>query len=111
MHENVYYFSKNFGWKTIMDTNTTNLLPKVVHCRKEQADVYVGRPTKWGNPFHIGRDGDRETVIRRYEEYILENDYLLNCLHELKGKTLSCWCAPLPCHADVLVRMANPCEK
>lgn len=70
-------------------------------------DVYIGRPTKWGNPFVVGRDGTREQVIAKYRAFILTNPALLNALHELKGKTLACWCAPLPCHGDVLMALAN----
>lgn len=67
---------------------------------------YVGRPTKWGNPFVIGRDGTRDEVIARYERYLYESG-LFDDLDELEGKDLECWCAPLPCHADVLLRLAN----
>ncbi len=65
---------------------------KVVHCKREKYDVYIGRPGKWGNPFSIGKDGTREDVIKKYEEWIRNNSKLLNDLHELKGKILSCWC-------------------
>ena len=62
--------------------------------------IYVGRPTKWGNPYKIGVDGNREEVIAKYREWLkkkLEED-------PLKGKDLACWC-PLnkPCHADVIL--------
>mgnify|MGYP002019202291 CR=1 FL=1 len=66
----------------------------VIHIRNKRNtsdEVYIGRGSKWGNPFVIGASGDRETVIRRYKEYILKNDKLLNCLDELKGKTLLKW--------------------
>lgn len=66
--------------------------------------VYVGRPTKWGNPYHIGRDGSREDVIIKYEYWLRSSGLDIN---ELAGKDLVCWCAPLPCHADVLLREAN----
>jgi hypothetical protein len=68
--------------------------------------VYVGRPTKWGNPFVLGRDGTREEVIRRYRDWIVGTT-LMNCLEELAGKDLVCWCAPLACHADVLVELVE----
>ena len=80
---------------------------KVVHCKKQKFDVYIGRPSKWGNPFVIGKDGDRASVIQKYEEWLLTNQELMASLHELKGKVLGCWCSPLPCHGDVLVRLAN----
>lgn len=69
--------------------------------------VYVGRPGKWGNPFEIGRDGDRQEVISRHRAWLCNNPTLLACLPELKGKDLVCWCAPLACHADTLREMAN----
>jgi len=85
--------------------------PKVVHCKKEPYDVYVGRPSKWGNPFEIGKDGTREEVIEKYREWILDNSDLLKDIHELKGKTLACWCAPKSCHGDVLLELANECDQ
>lgn len=69
--------------------------------------VYVGRPTKWGNPFVIGRDGSRADVVRKYEEWIVQQPDLMQALGELKGKSLVCWCAPEACHADVLMRLSN----
>ena len=83
--------------------------PKVVHCKAAKYDVYVGRPSKWGNPFSIGRDGDRRAVIEKYKDWLLMGDgmYLLPQLKELKGKTLGCYCSPQACHADILVRLAN----
>jgi hypothetical protein len=80
---------------------------QVVHCRKEKFDVYIGRPSKWGNPYIIGKDGSREEVINKYEKYLLGNKELMSSLHELKGKTLGCWCDPLPCHGHVIVEMVN----
>lgn len=79
----------------------------VVHWKKEKYDVYIGRPSKWGNPFQIGRDGNREQVIEKYHQWILKNPDLLACLPELKGMVLGCWCKPLPCHGDVLIELAN----
>lgn len=80
---------------------------KVVHCKREQYDVYIGRPSKWGNPFTIGRDGTREEVIAKYKEWVLYNADLMGDLITLKGKVLGCWCAPQACHGDVLVELAN----
>lgn len=79
----------------------------VVHCKRSNYDVYIGRPSKWGNPFSIGKDGTRSQVIEKYRAYLLSNDDLLNALPELKGKVLGCWCAPLACHGDVLSELAN----
>jgi len=87
---------------------------RVVHCRKEPYDLYIGREnshygllqSKWANPFVIGKDGTRDEVIAMYEEYIELTD-LKNDLHELKGKTLGCWCHPQACHGDVLIKLYN----
>jgi hypothetical protein len=65
--------------------------------------VYVGRPSLWGNPCLVGRDGTRAQVIARYRRWLwaqLRRDPDL--LAPLVGRDLVCWCAPLPCHAEVL---------
>jgi hypothetical protein len=80
---------------------------RVVHCKKERFDVYIGRPSKWGNPYVIGKDGSREDVIKKYEQMIRANPMLMEDLHELKGKILGCWCSPAACHGDVLLKLAN----
>jgi hypothetical protein len=80
---------------------------KVVHCKREAYDVYIGRPSKWGNPFEIGKDGSREEVIAKYKAYIIAHDELLAALPELEGKVLGCWCAPRACHGDILVELFN----
>jgi hypothetical protein len=79
---------------------------KIVHCKKEPFDVYIGRPSKWGNPFSIGKDGTREQVISKYREWLGKNgSQRLHDLHELEGKTLGCWCKPQACHGDVLIEL------
>lgn len=78
---------------------------RVVHCKKEPFDVYIGRPSKWGNPFKVGRDGTREEVIEMYRDWIQGQDDLLNDLGELQGQVLGCWCSPKPCHGDVLLEL------
>lgn len=81
---------------------------RVVNCKKEPYDVYIGRPSKWGNPFKIGTDGSREDVIRKYRTWILANTSLIKQLRsELRGKTLGCWCRPNACHGDVLAELAD----
>jgi hypothetical protein len=77
-------------------------MTRVVHCKQEPYDVYIGRGGPWGNPFVIGKDGDREEVIRKYREWLGTQPDLMDALPSLKGKVLGCWCAPLPCHGDVL---------
>lgn len=75
--------------------------------RMRPEDVRIDRATVWGNPFVIGRDGSRSDVIRLYADWIVKQPHLIARLHELRGRNLACWCAPLPCHGDVLLRLAN----
>ena len=72
--------------------------------------VYIGRPTKWGNPFVIGKDGNREQVILKYQLWIQhpERKHLRNQARcELRGKRLACFCFPLQCHGFVLAAIAD----
>jgi len=80
---------------------------KVVHCKKEPYDIYIGRGSKWGNPFKIGIHGGRDEVISKYEAHIMSNYDLINDLQELDGKILGCWCKPKKCHGDILKRMVE----
>ncbi len=81
---------------------------RVVNCKKEPYDVYIGRPSKWGNPFKIGTDGSRQDVIHKYRFWILDNTSLNKQIRsELRGKTLGCWCRPDACHGDVLAELAD----
>lgn len=74
----------------------------VVNRRTSTYDVYIGRGSIWGNQFRIGVHGTRDEVIVKYRNWILKQPHLLSRLHELKGKILGCYCAPKPCHGDVL---------
>jgi hypothetical protein len=69
--------------------------------------IYIGRGSKWGNPFRIGPDGDRATVIAKYERWLRDQRHLLRALDDLRGLQLVCFCAPLACHGDLLLRLAN----
>jgi len=89
---------------------------KVVHCKRENFDVYIGRPSKWGNPFSHKKGtqakflvSSREEAIAEFRKWITEGEgmHLLEDLHELKDKTLGCWCKPLSCHGDVLSELAD----
>ncbi|MGH2834418.1 MAG: DUF4326 domain-containing protein [Solirubrobacteraceae bacterium] len=81
--------------------------PRVVHCLHAPHHLYIGRNSQWGNPFRIGRDANRSHVLAKYEQYLLQCPRLLADLPKLEGLVLGCWCAPKPCHGDVLLRMAN----
>lgn len=87
-------------------------MPKVYNKRKGNfvpaGAIYVGRGSPWGNPFKIGIDGTRQEVIAMFKVYAIarlksEPDWLL----PLQGKDLVCWCSPQPCHADILIKLAN----
>lgn len=76
----------------------------------DSAGLYarVDRKTVWGNPFEMPADGDRDTVIANYAAHYLPNKpSLLAKVDTLRGKALGCWCAPDPCHADVLREAAS----
>ena len=82
---------------------------------RESEGVYIGRPSPFGNPFVIGRDGDRDEVIRKYGEYfhdrIARDDMFALAVKGLKGKTLLCHCHPRPCHGDVIAEYLNGMEE
>lgn len=90
-------------------------MPKVLNKHKDTAipldAVYIGRPSKWGNPFVIGRDGDRDDVIDQYYDYLMDNPELIAAAKkELRGKDLVCFCKPKACHGDLLLKIANEDE-
>lgn len=70
--------------------------------------VYIGRGTPWGNPFVLGVHGNRDMVCALFEN-MAEADPLFKKQVKLylKGKDLVCWCHPLRCHGDYLLRVAN----
>ena len=87
----------------------------VVHNQEEPYDVYIGREvpefglpaSKWGNPFVMADDSDEERTraIEEYRSWIGDQPELLAALEELRGKRLGCWCAPKPCHGNVLIEL------
>lgn len=64
--------------------------------------IYIGRPSKWGNPFIINKSNTRFQVVMKYADWIITQDHLLTDLHELKNKDLLCFCSPKLCHGHVL---------
>lgn len=82
---------------------------KVVHLKKDKYDVYIGRPSIWGNPYSHKKEtmaeykvSSRKEAIEKYEKYLLSSPELMGKLVELKFKVLGCWCKPSSCHGDVL---------
>lgn len=87
--------------------------PRVLNKKSDKVPpgaMYVGRPSKWGNPYKIGLHGSREDVIANYRKMITkriaDNPKVFD-LEELRGRDLVCWCHPQPCHADVLLELTN----
>ena len=74
--------------------------------------VYVGRPTKWGNPFKVNQAGTHDECVQFFSIDIgfmnSRLEFMFDEIGQLRGKNLACWC-PLdrPCHADVLLELAN----
>jgi len=104
-------------------------MTKVVHCMRENYDVYIGRGSdpktgkysKWGNPFSY-KEGtiakykvnSLEECLQKYKEWIVKQDDLMKEIPKLKGKTLGCWCKPkegfkgrVLCHGQILAALAE----
>ena len=87
----------------------------VVHCKLKPYDVYIGRPSMWGNPYsHLiesaakFRAANREDSIAKYEAWLRARPEMVSRVkEELKDKVLGCWCWPQRCHGEVLVKIAN----
>lgn len=85
------------------------------HHKKYPANaVYIGRPSKWGNPFsHLETDEavlveSRQSAIDSHRLYLRKNPQLIvQAREELRGRDLVCWCAPHACHGDLLLQVAN----
>ena len=90
-------------------------MARVVHCRREQYDVYIGRGIcpvtgrlgDWGNPFTLKRHGLQAIILFVDMLAELREEELIRLVRSLRGKVLGCWCAPRACHGDVLARLAN----
>lgn len=85
---------------------------RVVNYRSDAYDVRVMRPSKWGNVFQIGRDGDRATVVARHRAYLLDHPEIIEAAkRELRGKRLGCCCKrpgiEVACHGDNLADAAD----
>ena len=93
----------------------------IVNKYKEDYDIYIGRGSKWGNPFRLGVDGTRKEVIDKHMAWLNEwlqnkkeiiidgysNRWVIEHLGELNGEVLACFCKPLPCHGDNLIKLLN----
>lgn len=94
-----------------MEASTEPRKPRVLNLKDLQEGdkgVYIGRPSIWGNPFTIGKDGTREQVIKWHAAWMMQQPELIALAKEqLKGQDLLCFCAPEACHGDLLLRIAN----
>lgn len=87
---------------------------RVVHCKRESYDVYIGRPSVFGNPFsHLERClaqfrcSSREEAVSKYDEWVRDQPHIMTALTGIAGKTLGCWCAPKLCHGDILIKICR----
>lgn len=89
--------------------------PYVVHKSKSGYDIYIGRPSKYGNPFSH-QDGtlakykvnSREEAVFKYKEWVMQQSELIDDIRKnLHHKVLGCYCSPLLCHGHVLAAIAN----
>ncbi len=81
---------------------------KTYRATPAESSVYIGRPSPLGNPYVIGRDGDRSEVIDLYRKYArlelaANSEFREAFLALADTDVLLCWCAPLACHGDVLI--------
>ena len=84
------------------------MIATVVNLKNSEYNIYIGRGSKWGNPFKMKNSSieERNRVCDEYEKWFWDTD-LPNQIHELNGKILGCYCKPLRCHGDFLVELAN----
>ncbi|GBG14253.1 globin [Novimethylophilus kurashikiensis] len=91
---------------------------RVVHVKEAPYDVYIGRANGsleesiWANPWVIGKDGTRDDVLRKYYQHASTNRKLMSKIHELRFKTLACWCnsraePDTQCHGHILAALAD----
>ena len=85
------------------------VVTQCVNLRTDDYDVYIGRGSRWGNPFKIGEHGSRERVIELFRDYAahmyVSGRWTKEVLLRLKDKKLGCYCAPRACHGDVLIEL------
>jgi hypothetical protein len=97
--------------------------------------IRIDRLSDWGNPFIIGIDGDRDEVCDKHKEWLeawlknkheiivkvgkgtitgalrgYSNKWVIEYIEKLKGKDLICWCSPLRCHGDYLLKLVEKLE-
>lgn len=95
-------------------------VPDFEEWSKDTNNLYIGRNmsfyvkgavgSKWSNPYTVKKYG-LEECLKMYENYVRNTPSLYDNLLELDNKTLGCWCAPEPCHGDVLIKLLKEVKK
>lgn len=90
---------KEFGSTRVAKIGTVKASPN---------NVFIGRPSFWGNRYIIGIHGTREECVEKHKRDVLADPQLIERIkRELKGKTLICFCTPRLCHGDTLAQIAE----
>jgi hypothetical protein len=86
---------------------------KIIRVNKsDQYDIFIGRPSKFSNPFIVGKDGSRTEVLKRFRNYMQSHPELNSILDELQGKKIACWCDICEkCHGDILIELFEDRKK
>ena len=81
---------------------------RVVNKYKEKYTHYIGRGSIFGNPFVMGKDGNRKEVIMKYRHYLIDKKNVLRAIYNLpKDAVLGCFCKPKACHGDIIMQLYN----
>ena len=75
-----------------------------IHCENKRIFHYKG--SKWANPFKVDKNCSLEKSLEQFIDYIVESGLIYD-IHELKGKTIGCWCISDNCHANILAEVAD----
>ena len=88
--------------------------PMILNLRTDRPrphQLYIGRPSKWGNPIRLRHEGERIRAVSRYRTDLIDRLRTGRVtraeLAEIYGRPLVCWCAPLACHGHVLLAIAE----
>ena len=123
-----YYFFEMFAINSIWIGDGGNKFPTPIHkgyvfppffsaprllnlksTKANKETVFIGRPSRWGNPYKLSRH-TRQEAIALYETHLLDSG-LIHHLYELKFKQLACFCFPEACHGEILLKYLTPLEK
>jgi len=96
----------------VLHSRTTKLHKRVGRGKVPPKLVYIGRPSKWGNPFKVSKDRTAQEAVELYKEYIGNADLPIS---ELWNRDLACWCGEwilgtepeIDCHGVVLMQLAS----